>query len=73
MCPACIGSALLVLSGIGSAGGAAAFTLRSITRGRSRSLSDNASGRAEQSGSSAVSKGNHEGDAEISMAKQFVA
>jgi hypothetical protein len=35
MCPACIGSAaLLLLSGAGSAGGAAALTLRSIVRRR---------------------------------------
>lgn len=35
MCPACIGSALLLLSGAGSAGGAAAVMLRSLTN-RSR-------------------------------------
>jgi hypothetical protein len=35
MCPACIGSAaLLLLSGAGPAGGAAALTLRSIVRRR---------------------------------------
>lgn len=35
MCPACIGSAaLLLLSGAGSAGGVAALTLRSIVRRR---------------------------------------
>jgi len=60
MCPACIGSALLMLSGIGSAGGAAAFTLRSVTRNRSRS--SNASGRANESDSSAASNRNDEGD-----------
>lgn len=37
MCPACIGSALLLLSGSGSAGGVAAFSLWSFTRHKRRS------------------------------------
>lgn len=32
MCPGCIGTSLLLLSGASSAGGLAAFKLRSITR-----------------------------------------
>lgn len=32
MCPLCIGSALYLLGGAGSAGGAAALALRSLTR-----------------------------------------
>ena len=39
MCPACIGSTILLLSGAGSAGGVSAMTLRWISRRRERSAS----------------------------------
>lgn len=40
MCPICVGSAMLLLSGAGSASGVAALTLRSITRRRRATEND---------------------------------
>lgn len=37
MCPLCIGTALYLLSGAGSAGGATALTVRSVLRRRTKS------------------------------------
>lgn len=65
MCPFCIGTGLLLLSGSGSAGGvgAAALALRSMTRRKGRILRDStvqppsdAGGSAEAKGSIAASK-----------------
>jgi hypothetical protein len=42
MCPACIGSALLLLSGAGSAGGLAVVAARVLGAGRSGKQTENA-------------------------------
>lgn len=48
MCPACIGSTLLLLGGAGSAGAVSALTLRTVLRRSDRSA-DGGSNRPEQS------------------------
>lgn len=47
MCPICIGSALYLLSGAGSAGGITALALRSKRRGRNAEFPGNSDGRPE--------------------------